>query len=355
MSRSKNMLIWVLLVLFAFPALAQEEPDPLAEVRHLQGQARKLGAKSHLPMAWRRLDTRLDRLEEQGATPEMLAQVRLEAELLRNQADYLREIRERKNSHEELLDRFDQALLEIATLFAVPLDPVRTGSDQSRILLDRLAGMKLRRQVTIDSLTLDNRRLQEIVSGSVAGQDSIIQALTAEVSDLRQELWETQLRAGVAEADRSAAETVLTRKQQREEAMGALFSTLDENEGEILIKGHSHVTMRLTGVTFASGSSSIGAAQARLLSKVAEALQRFPGAEIRIEGHTDNSGGRQANLRLSRRRAEAVARNLEKMLGRQEGSIATAGLGPDRPLALNDTPEGRARNRRIDLHMTLPE
>lgn len=356
MSRSKLILVVTLVLWWAVPALAQDNAaTPLEELRQLQSQARKLGAKGDLQMAWRRLDSHINWLEENGGTEGEYAKVRTEAERLLNQADFLRAIRDRKNSHEELLSRFDQALLEIGTLFAVELDPVLSGAPQAEHLLDRLTKVRLHRQVALDSLTLENRRLQDTVGDRVVAQDSIITALNVEVSSLRQKLWDTQLRAGVAEADRSAAETVLTAKQQREEAMAALFSTLEEDEGEILIKGNHNVTMRLTGVTFDSGSTSLGDKQAALLARVAEAVERFPGAELKVEGHTDNTGTRQANLRISRRRAESVARTLEKMLGREDGSIGTEGLGPDRPVALNDTSEGRAQNRRIDLHMTIPD
>ncbi|PID78719.1 hypothetical protein CSA17_03975 [bacterium DOLJORAL78_65_58] len=349
-------LAFVLLIPGAVSSLAQEATaTPLEDLRHLQGQARKLGARGSLPMAWRGLDRRIDGLQENGGTEGEWAQARTEAILLLNQADFMRAIRERKNSHEELLARFDQALLEIATLFDVTLDPVRSGSPQAEYLLESLAKVRLQRQVALDSLTLENRHLRATVGDRVVAQDSMITALNVEVSSLRQKLWETQLRAGVAEADRSAAETVLTAKQKREEAMAALFSVLGEEEGEILIKGSQHVTMRLTGVTFRSGSTRLGDKQTVLLARVAEAVKRFPDAKLKVEGHTDNTGTRQANLRVSRRRAEAVARALEKMLGRQQGSIETVGLGPDHPVALNDTPAGRARNRRIDLCLTIPE
>ena len=73
---------------------------------------------------------------------------------------------------------------------------------------------------------------------------------------------------------------------------------------------------------------------------------------VRIEGHTDDTGSRDANLRLSRRRAETVARVLEQELGLDVESVVTEGMGPDRPIALNSTAAGRARNRRIDVVIT---
>jgi len=347
-----------LVTLNAGAVLAQEaepEPGPLEEIQALQKQAKKLGAKGRLPMAWRKVDSHLGYAEENGATDDQWAKIRQEVTLLLNQAKFLDEMRQKKNNEEVLLGRFDQALLEIASLYGVKLDPLKCGTPQAEGLLENLSRINVQRQVTVDSLTVANRQLSELVGGKVAAQDSLITALTVQVSSLRQKLWETELRAGVAEADRSAAETVLTNKQAHEAAMASLHSSITADEGEILMKGDRRVVMRLHGISFAVGSSELKSGQDVLLAKVADAVTLFPGSQILVEGHTDDTGSRKANLRLSRRRAETVARTLEKMLGREESSIATEGYGPDRPVALNDTAGGRARNRRIDLIIELPE
>ncbi len=166
---------------------------------------------------------------------------------------------------------------------------------------------------------------------------------------MRQKLWETELRVGVAEADRSAAESVLSSKQEREEAIAALRTTFGPQEGEILLTPDGTIVMRLYGISFGVGSADLKAGQQALIAKVAAAIGGFPGTSVRVEGHTDDTGSRSSNLRLSRRRAETVARILEQQLGQSSESITTEGFGPDRPLALNSTPEGRALNRRIDV------
>lgn len=107
--------------------------------------------------------------------------------------------------------------------------------------------------------------------------------------------------------------------------------------------------MRVYGISFGVGSANLKAGQDALVDKIAQAIGLFPGRQARVEGHTDDTGGRDANLRLSRRRAETVARLLEQRLSVAEGVIGTEGYGPDKPVALNSSPEGRARNRRIDV------
>jgi OOP family OmpA-OmpF porin len=203
--------------------------------------------------------------------------------------------------------------------------------------------------VVLDSLVVENRRLTETVGGRAEALESTVTELQVEVSALRQKLWESQLRAGVAEADRSAAESVLVRKQQREQAIAEVRAMFGPEEGDVLVSADGSVIMRMFGVRFGVGSAALSSGQDELVGRVAQAIGKFPGAEVRLEGHTDDTGGRDANLRLSRRRAESVARELEQRLGRAPEEFTTEGYGPDRPIALNSTPEGRARNRRIDV------
>jgi OOP family OmpA-OmpF porin len=71
--------------------------------------------------------------------------------------------------------------------------------------------------------------------------------------------------------------------------------------------------------------------------------------ELIIEGHTDNIGGAQFNLELSRKRAEAVKRWLVDKAGIGEVRLTTVGYGLSRPIADNSMDEGRAKNRRVEL------
>ena len=331
-------------------ALAQEGPHVSAEeVRDLMEQAKNLGAKGQLPNAWWDLDSRFGEAEKNGATPEQWAALRDKGRRLVNAAAFIEDMRSRKSGMEALLGRFDQAMAEIAALYGVPVNPLLSGTDLARDLLEQLNDTNLQRQVLVDSLTLDNRRFNESVGGRAAAQESLITALEVEVSSLRRKLWESELRVGVAEADRSAAESVLSKKQKREEAVAAIRSSITTDEGDILLTAKGEVVMQVYGISFGVGSASLKSGQEDLVDRIAAAIAMFPAGEVRVEGHTDDTGSHDANLRLSRRRAESVARLLEQKLNRDEGSLATEGFGPDKPIALNSTPEGRALNRRIDV------
>ncbi len=334
-------------------ALAQEgDVGPGTAIREMMGQAKKLGAKGQLPHTWWNLDSRLKEAEKNGATDEQWTALETEARHLVNAAAFIKDMRSQKSGMEALLGRFDQALGEIGTLSGVELDPVLSGTELSRDLIDKMNEDNLQRQFLVDSLRVANRRFNETVGGRSAAQDSLITALQVEVSSLRRQLWETELRVGVAEADRSAAESVLTKKQERDAAIEAARSSFTAEEGEIILSSGGDVVMQVYGISFGVGSASLSAGQNDLVDKIVAAIQLFPAAEVNVEGHTDDTGGHDANLRLSRRRAETVARLLEQKLGRGEESIATEGFGPDKPIALNSTAEGRAMNRRIDVVLT---
>ncbi|RKZ13765.1 hypothetical protein DRQ50_10000 [bacterium] len=328
---------------------AQTGADSSAAVKTLLDEARKLGAKGQLPLTWWDLDQRYDAARETGADAVTWDQLLTDATRLRNQAAFIDDMRQRKSGMEALLGRFDQALAEIAALSGVTMDRELTGTSLSADLLTKLQGEQLRRRVLVDSLTVANRRLNEAVGGSMAVQDSQITALHVEVSALRQTLWETELRVGVAEADRSAAEVVLSRKQQHEDAIAQVRLNFTPEEAEVLVTGDGSVVLRVHGIAFAVGSAQVSAGQENLVARLAAAVGLFPGASLNVEGHTDDTGSRDANLRLSRRRAETVAVLLAESLGRDPAAISTTGYGPDRPVALNSTVEGRALNRRIDV------
>jgi outer membrane protein OmpA-like peptidoglycan-associated protein len=331
-------------------AFAQEEENKSAvAIRELMRQAKKLGAKGQLPHAWWNLESRLEEAEENGATQEQWDTIEIEARRLVGAAAFIEDMRRQKSGMEALLGRFDQALKEIGTLYGVEMNPVLTGTELAREMIGQLNAENLQRQILVDSLTVSNRRFNESVGGRTAAQESLTTALQVEVSSLRRQLWETELRVGVAEADRSAAESVLTKKQEREMAINTIRSSFTAQEGEILLTPGGEVVMQVYGISFGVGSSALKAGQEALVDKIVAAVQMFPDSPVRVEGHTDNTGSPDANLRLSRRRAETVARLLEQKLGHDQGSMATEGFGPDKPIAVNSTAEGRALNRRIDV------
>lgn len=103
----------------------------------------------------------------------------------------------------------------------------------------------------------------------------------------------------------------------------------------------------LEGLAFASGSAQLTADARAQLEEAAAWLAGEPG-DFEVRGHTDGAGDAEANRALSRRRAEAVRDALVAM-GLPGTRLRATGYGEDAPVADNATPEGRARNRRVEI------
>ena len=84
------------------------------------------------------------------------------------------------------------------------------------------------------------------------------------------------------------------------------------------------------------------------LADFASFMKQYPGVKVEIDGHTDAMGSDDYNQRLSQRRAEAVRTYLVQKLGMNPALLKAVGFGESRPIATNDTEEGRAKNRRIE-------
>jgi len=98
---------------------------------------------------------------------------------------------------------------------------------------------------------------------------------------------------------------------------------------------------------FDKESEAVNPAYFGTVERLARQLQEHPGATAVLEGHADSRGSAEYNQKLSLRRAEAVAKLLAERHGVEASRVRAVGLGEERPLAENDTMEGRAQNRRV--------
>jgi len=88
------------------------------------------------------------------------------------------------------------------------------------------------------------------------------------------------------------------------------------------------------------------------LKKLADFLKKFPNAKGVIEGHTDSVGDKASNMVLSQNRADSVRNYIIKNFGIAPERISAKGFGPTKPIAGNDTAEGKQKNRRIEANFT---
>jgi outer membrane protein OmpA-like peptidoglycan-associated protein len=104
----------------------------------------------------------------------------------------------------------------------------------------------------------------------------------------------------------------------------------------------------LNGVEFAPGKAELLPSSGTILSEVAALLKNHPDWHLRVEGHTDNTGTRAANVNLSFFRASAVVNWLVNF-GIKRSRLEVKGMGDTQPIADNTTEDGRAKNRRIEV------
>ena len=263
--------------------------------------------------------------------------------------------------------------------------PARRLAEQANYEVRRAVSLTARvrplaeRDGTVEDLMLEYERLIAEVAAAAdqvprldAGIEPVIAELVASIEELRRrerqletDIDESRIRIhGLEEEIRELDEQLggvlqervaLVRQLEAEERVRGQFLRVENlfsgDQARVSKEGDS-VIVTLTGLTFASGSSAIDPTHAPLLQKLGEAVNVFPRSRLVVEGHTDAYGGAQSNMALSRSRAEAVGAWLSGELGVPGNRISALGYGETRPVANNETAQGRARNRRIEVRIT---
>jgi outer membrane protein OmpA-like peptidoglycan-associated protein len=163
----------------------------------------------------------------------------------------------------------------------------------------------------------------------------------------------------MVDLERSIKEGVRRELDEERERMAdreqALYESLKQFEGEFAkIRREARGTiMSLSDILFDFGKAHLRRVAELNLAKTAVIFQQFPEMSILIEGHTDNIGSEEYNLKLSERRARAVYDFLAEQ-GIPAERMETKGYGLSQPVETNATPEGRQANRRVDLVIREP-
>lgn len=142
-------------------------------------------------------------------------------------------------------------------------------------------------------------------------------------------------------------------------AGGAVGNYMDRQEAKLrtqlqgtgvsVTRNGDNIILNMPGnVTFMTNSADINAGFYQVLNSVALVLKEFDKTVVDIAGHADSTGPDDKNLELSQRRASSVSSYLGAQGINPQRLIAT-GYGETRPIASNDTPEGRSQNRRVEI------
>jgi outer membrane protein OmpA-like peptidoglycan-associated protein len=307
----------------------------LSQTRAFLAEAEQMKAPEYAPKTFNRARELLEQAETQlnenrydTDLPRSLAQqANYEAQHAIFLAEQIEQIDDGEMSIEDLVLRYEEPLTQIAAA-ADRVAELQHGTDE---ITNELI-------MFIEQLREDNGQSEVDLSDArerIAELEDEIRQLDEQLGGISQER--------VALVQRLEAEA---RIREQFEAIENLFA---RDEARVSREGNQLI-LRLVGLTFDSGSAAIKPENRELLQKVAQAATVFPRSEVIIEGHTDSYGSDDTNMRLSRERADAVRSYLGD-LGIPAFRTSAVGYGETQPIANNETAQGRARNRRIDVRI----
>ncbi len=188
---------------------------------------------------------------------------------------------------------------------------------------------------------------RDAVQGAEDARRNAVVALAAEQREAarREVEQKAALDAAAAAEDaqrREAAAVAATSEAARADLVSRLNKALPTRDTP---RG---IVAELAGVEFATGSPKLGANARESLSRFAGIVGVYPSLQLLVEGHTDSTGSHETNQQLSYERANSVREYLVSQ-GVSDSNMQVTGHGPDVPVASNDTSEGRARNRRVEI------
>ena len=309
-----------------------------------QSQAAKLEAHTNVTVAIARAQFEVDRAEKVNAFEHA-------AEL------FQRAVTSLESANMALTrDQYDRALRLAAQAESSAQDAFTTAEPIER---KRLEKEMLEEQIAQAKDAVF--RAEEVLNQQASTPTTLIPALYEQAQTLLAD-------AKQALADENYTHAIEVGRQSREYLMAAIEKgkEVEAVESQILEaatavpdaetgRTEKGAFIRFSGDLFQQGSSGINPKFFPKISQLAEVLKTFADYKVRIEGHSDSSGGTDVNLRLTQKRADAFMKYLAEKCGVPPERLTAIGLGEDHPIADNNLQKGRDRNRRIDTILLTRE
>lgn len=197
-----------------------------------------------------------------------------------------------------------------------------------------------------------NQPNKEVVNGAKDSLSQMLatnQTLSFNVSELKDRLESLQHMSKSRETQLSRDKEEMILLAKKDEARFNDIQALFNEEEATVYRQVNNVLIRAQGFSFKTGGSEIESTNFVLLNKIIDAVNRFPKANIVVSGHTDSTGSNDLNLQLSQDRAKTVANFMTQVGNIDSSRIQFKGFGKNKPVASNETVEGRAQNRRVEI------
>ncbi|MDH5601069.1 MAG: OmpA family protein [Gammaproteobacteria bacterium] len=212
------------------------------------------------------------------------------------------------------------------------------------------------------NVILDAKGTPEHIAVQIVKQKRALGELSSNVGKLQANLKSTKESLQEKEGALKRTEGVLKTQEAQlakastqvkfQQAMDEAQKVLPQSDALVYQQGNKLV-FRLKRVNFRSGTAVIPKTSEQLISKVDSIIKKLDAEKVVVQGHTDSVGSAKVNKKLSKERAAAVAKYLSSLRGGYK--LTYSGYGESHPIASNETPEGRATNRRVDLVLSVKQ
>ncbi len=269
-------------------------------------------------------------------------------------------ISQHRYEREKIQEKSSEALFQAQRLLQVTRQSKKIPDMEPEQITLWVEGMLEKMASQLSAPDMRNKTLQtqvENILGSIGAVQedrkfmaSQEKARLAEIEAMKKEI---ALLEGKTKEEQ-AAKNRLEAEKRFNELFSEVKGYFNTDEAEVYKQGN-RLIIRLRAIQFPVGQSVIMPSNYALLSKVQRAIKTFGQPDVVIEGHTDSTGSDEVNEHLSQQRAESVRQYFVANGTLPEWQISSVGYGSSRPLASNETPEGRAINRRIDVTISPAE
>jgi outer membrane protein OmpA-like peptidoglycan-associated protein len=225
---------------------------------------------------------------------------------------------------------------------AVTADAVRERNEADRKNLEAQAAAQQAAGAQADAERARNNAQQQQQAAEAVTADAVRQRNEAQQQQQAAQADSDRNRAAAAASDLQLQQTVREREELRARLLqqfNLILETRDTARG---------LVVNMSDVLFDFGKFTLRPLAREKLAKISGIVLAYPSLKLAVEGHTDSVGTEAFNQELSEKRAEAV-RNYLTQQGVPESSTTATGFGKTRPIASNDTSEGRQQNRRVEL------
>ena len=311
--------------------IAAIKRNVLGEVRVTLNEADRLGAKKYAPKAY------ADAVRKLNATDAFITENPYEVEEMTRQAQEAlfyarRSVELTRQSKKIQAMNSEQIALWIEDILHQTEEQLKAPD-----MRDQTFDVQLQ---NISGSIVAAQKNQDFLNTKIKEQQNDIEALKDRVFELE----------GKSRQEQIAREQLEAEKKFNEKFEN-IQNSFDREEAEVYRQGNQLV-IRLRGIQFPIGKAVIMPGNYALLSKVQLAIRSFNDPEVIVEGHTDSTGSTEVNQQLSQERATAVKEYLVSNNTLPDSNVMAVGYGSSRPLMSNETAEGRAVNRRIDVIIT---